>query len=229
MRAKNARFLSVAAALSISTLALAGCTGGSDEPAPVASSAAPAPAAETSAPTEATTEAPAAAEAPAGDLTAPGTTINAGDWATYEFVNYDGDSAVLQARVTGMNAATEAQAAYLLEQLPETKGYAYTFITVEQRRVSGDDIAFGSDSTDFKAASTTGERAQEISVIGWDECDNNPFSQAFSDGTETITQCYVGASIEGGDPIGGLIYAGPMAADPNPYSEYDGKPIFLKG
>lgn len=204
------------------TLGLAGCT----QPA-VEEKAEPAAAKETPA-TEETVEAKAEPAA-AGDIVEPGAVIENGDWFTYEFENYDGAKAVMQARLAGITPATQAQVDTLVAEIPDLKGYNVVLITFDEQKVSGDDITYSSGYTDFRPATVKGEKGQEVIVAGWDDCGGESYSEEFNAGGVPVTSCVVGAWVEGGDEIGGLIWTGPSAVDDSPYSNYEGQPVFLKG
>ncbi|QAY74659.1 hypothetical protein ET445_16295 [Agromyces protaetiae] len=163
-----------------------------------------------------------------GELLQPGQTVAAGEWATYEFVNYDDAKAVLQTRLVGVETATQAQVDLLVSEIPELKGYHVELIRFETKKVSGDDIAYNSNYTDFRPADVNGLRAQEVSVISWDDCNSESFTEEFDAGVETIPGCLVGAWVEGGDPVGGMIWTGNSSVDDNPFGEYDGTPVFFQ-
>jgi hypothetical protein len=207
----------------IIALALAGCSSGGESGGTDDNTAKPTATASSSAPAD---DSDAAAE---GDIVEPGATIEAGEWITYDYEDYDGNHAVIQSRVTGITAATEEQLQLLISEIPDLEGYEVSLITLEERKVSGDDITFGSDYTDYSPAATDGAEAQEVSVIGWDECSSESFTEEFNAGSASITSCFVGAVVPGTDKIGGLLYEGPSAAEENPYSSYEGKPVFMKG
>lgn len=164
----------------------------------------------------------------AGEIAAPGTTVNGSDWMTYEFVASDGKKALLQSRIVSLEPATDAQAKTLLEKIPKLKGYDLTLIRLEERKVSGDELPTTSDYSDYDIATSAGEAGQEVTAIGWSECPRSTFTDDFDAGTETITTCFVGAAVPGGDPVAGLLWGGPSYLDENPYKVYGGKPVFLK-
>ncbi len=43
-----------------------------------------------------------------------------------------------------------------------------------------------------------------------------------------LDQCIIGASVAGGNDIGGMIWTGNSAVDDNPFDAYDGQPVFFK-
>ncbi|UOE45427.1 hypothetical protein [Agromyces larvae] len=190
-------------------------------------------------PTEKVVDAPAETEeteestdistdATAGGVAQPGDVIENGEWFTYTFVNYDDASATIQARLLSSTPATPAQVDLLVAEIPQLKGYNVVLLQFEQRKIDGAEIAFDADYTSFIPATVTGQPAQEVSVIGWDDCPSESFSKEFDAGTESITSCVVGAWVDGGDQIGGILYTGPSALDDNPFSQYGGEPVFLK-
>lgn len=163
-----------------------------------------------------------------GDIVQPGATIAFGEWMTYEYVNHDDRRAVLQSRVTGMEPATQEQIDLLVSQLPELQGYDVSFVTLEERKVSGDDITEAADYSDYQIALTTGERGEEVLVSGWEDCPSGSFTEGFDAGSETIASCFVGAAAPGSTAVGGLRWTGSISLDDNPYSEYEGQPVFLR-
>ena len=184
---------------------------------------------EESASAEATEEwADTAGAAVEGELLQPGQTVALGDWATYEYVDYDDKTAVLNTKLVSIEPATAEQTATLVEEIPELKGWKVSLIRYQQQKVSGDDITFGANYTDFTPADATGAKAQEVSVIGWDECASESFTEEFNAGTAVLDQCMVGASVEGGELVGGMLWTGNSSADENPFSDYEGEPVFFK-
>lgn len=169
-----------------------------------------------------TQEAPATPSEP-GALTEPGSTIALGEWASYEFTGTDKQKAVVSARLVSVEPASQADTDFLVDQIPQLKGYEVVLLTVEQKKVSGESIAFNADYTGFRPASADGKRAQEVTVIGWDTCRSNSFSKDFDENGATITQCIIGAAVPGGNPIAGVIYA----PYDSPYSTSGGQPIFF--
>jgi hypothetical protein len=178
--------------------------------------------------TEAPEESSSAGSATAGDLVQPGQTVPAGEWATYEYVDYDGNTAVLNTKLVSVEPASQAQIDLLVGEIPELKGYKVTLVRFQQQKVSGDDITYGANYTDFRPADTEGAQAQEVSVIGWEDCETESFTEEFNAGTEVLDQCIVGASVEGGNDVAGMIWTGNSSADENPFSQYDGTPVFFK-
>ncbi|GAA1845956.1 hypothetical protein [Agromyces salentinus] len=163
-----------------------------------------------------------------GELLEPGQTVALGDWGTYEYVDYDDKTAVLNTKLVSIEPATEAQVEQLVAEIPELKGWKVSLIRYQQQKVSGDDITYGSNYTDFRPADATGAKAQEVSVIGWDECASESFTEEFNAGTTVLDQCMIGASVDGGEPIGGMIWTGNSSADENPFSDYEGTPVFFE-
>ncbi|WP_164863488.1 hypothetical protein [Agromyces sp. LHK192] len=219
------------ALLAAGSLALTACTG------PDLSNAKrlDAPAEETAAAEPAGTEAEAADEegssagaAVEGELLQPGQTVALGQWGTYEYESYDGRKAVLNTKLVSIEPATQAQVDFLVAEIPELADYEVTLIRYQQQKVSGDDITYDANYTDFRPADVTGAQAQEVSVIGWDECASESFTEEFGAGA-VIDQCVVGAKLPSSEAIGGMIWTGNSSADENPFSEYDGQPVFFKG
>ncbi|MGI9821738.1 hypothetical protein [Agromyces sp. Marseille-Q5079] len=163
-----------------------------------------------------------------GELLQPGQTVALGDWGTYEFVDYDDKTAVLNTKLVSIEPATAEQTEALVAEIPELKGWNVSLIRYQQQKVSGDDITYGANYTDFRPADATGAKAQEVSVIGWDECESESFTEEFNAGTAVLDQCMVGASVEGGEPIGGMLWTGNSSADENPFSDYEGEPVLFK-
>lgn len=217
--------LSALVALPIVTvLALAGCVPQpSPAPEPAAESSAPAA---TPTPTEAAEE-PADASAASGDVAAPGTTAGPGEPLVTEFTGTDGQTALIASSLVDVVPATTEQVAFLNEQFDkgELDGFEISFIHLEQTKVSGDPIEFNADYTSFKPVDAEGQRVQDVTVIGWDECGTESFTPEFDSGA-TLTQCYIAAAPSGGGAPAGLMYDGGFSEE-NPFDYYDGKPLLF--
>lgn len=211
--------------LAVAALALSGCV---QLPMPQAQeSSAPVEEIEATEPVE--TE-DAGDDAPAtelsGDVTAPGTVLGAGEWATYEFTGTEDEKALISARLVSVEPATSAQLDLLVSEIPDLKGWKVVLIHAEQQKVSGDPVKFNSDYSYFSPATAAGSKAQNVYVIGWDECATESFTEEFDNGA-TIEQCFVGAYVDGGEPVTGMLYEGGYE-EGNPYDSYDGQPIVWK-
>ena len=201
---------------------LAGCA--TPSPTPEA-----APASEAAAPTSSASASPTPAAddeaAPSGDVAAPGTKASTGEELVYEFTGTDDQKALISTKLVDVTPATAEQVAFLNAQFDndELKGFDISFIHVQMSKVSGDPVAFDSDYTSFKPADAEGQRVQDVTLIGWDECSTESFTEEFDTG-EPLVQCYIAAAPAGGNAPAGVIYDGGYA-DPNPFDYYDGKPL----
>ncbi|QTE29443.1 hypothetical protein [Pengzhenrongella sicca] len=223
------RLLPSAAAILAVAFVLTGCSGSDEEPAATESATAEAskPAPEKAEETEEATAAEEPAAAATG-LSEPGTKAGIGEALTYEFTGSDDITAVVSTKLVSVEPASADEAAFLLEQIPALKGYKITLIRLEQTKVSGGAVAYSADYTSFSPVDTEGEAAQEVTMIGWDVCESNSFPTEFDESAGMVTQCLVGASVEGGNDIAGAMWDGGYA-DPNPYDKYQGKPLlFMK-
>ncbi|WP_285027029.1 hypothetical protein [Plantibacter sp. ME-Dv--P-122b] len=162
-----------------------------------------------------------------GEVTEPGAQVGIDEPIVYESQGTDGVTALISAELTEVTPATPDQVAFLKTQFDggELDGYDITLIRLEMTKVSGDPVAFNSDATSFAPVDADGEKVQEATLIGWDECSSESFTEEF-DGGEPITQCYVAAAPAGGKAPAGLMYDGGFT-NPNPYDSYDGDPILL--
>lgn len=194
------------AGMAIAAMTLSGCTAllpqQKPEPSPAASEEAE-PSAEPDA-------------APSGDGTfdggvdaAPGSTVAPGVWANIPFLNFDDKTAVLSHHLMGVENAPAAEVDYLVSEIPELKGMEVYFITVETRYVSGDILPFTSP-TSFRPIDADGKSAQSLTLIGYDACPTESFSDEEEMPTQVVTNCYAAAA-----PAGGNIPAGVM------WTQYD--------
>jgi len=163
-------------------------------------------------------------DAPSETIAAPGSKVGLNEWLSYDYTGVDDVKAVIAARLVSVTPATDAQAETIIEAIPDAAGYDFVFFKVEQKKVSGADIAFNADYTAFNPVSANGERVQDVTLIGWDECKSVSFTEEFDKG-ETITQCVVGAYKDGSAMPAGVNYSEFDTA----YDYYDGKPLlFIK-
>lgn len=220
---KNARGGIALSLAVIASLTLAGCT--SSAPAdsdkkPESSASDPSGATDT--PAKETTLGEAE---PSGDVVAPGSIIGLGLWGSYDYVGVDDATIILASRLVSVAPTTQAQTDFLIGRLPKVKDYDLWLIHVEQKKVSGDPIAFNSDYTNFRAITAAKTKVQSVGVIGWDECKTVAFTRDFDNDGAVITQCMIAATPRGGDEVAGVEYS----RYNSPYSSSGGKPlIFLK-
>ena len=222
---KNTKLFTAASFLLVGGLILAGCAGGNSgdkvDP-PKTDKGTDAPAEENETPAESPAEGSRTASA---DITAPGTKVGINEWATIEFVGVDDATALIASRLVSVEPATQAQTDFLVEKVPQLKGYKVSFVKVEQQKVSGDTIAYSANYTSFKPITAAGVATQEVTVISWDDCENQSFTKEFDTVGTVLTQCVISADVEGGDPTAGVMYAESNTA----YALYEGDPIqFLK-
>lgn len=162
-----------------------------------------------------------------GEVTEPGAKVGLDEAIVYESQGTDDVTALISAKLTEVTPATADQVAFVTSQFDggELDGMDLTLIRLEMTKVSGDPVAFNSDATSFAPVDASGEKVQEVTLIGWDECGSESFTKEF-DGGAPITQCYIAAAPTGGKAPAGLMYDGGFT-DPNPYDSYDGDPILL--
>ena len=222
---KNTKLFTAASFLLVGGLILTGCAGGNsgekvDPPKTDKGTDAPAEVNETPAETPAEGSGTASA-----DITAPGAKVGINEWATIEFVGGDDATALIASRLVSVEPATQAQTDFLVEKVPQLKGYNVSFVKVEQQKVSGDTIAYNANYTSFKPITAAGVETQGVSVIGWEDCKKQSFTKEFDTVGTVLTQCLISADVEGGDPTAGVMYAEYDTA----YASYEGDPIqFLK-
>lgn len=218
LQLKNVSRTNLAVGLAlVAGLVLAGCSAPAPEAPEVPNS--------TETPSEEPTESPAETSEPTtpGDVVEPGATVAIGEWANYEYSGLDDTSAIISARLVSVEEPSAEDAAFLVDQIPQLEGYELLFFIVEQKKVSGDEIAHQSDYTGFRPATSDRKRAQDVTVIGWDKCKTNAFSRDFDTAGATLTQCIIGAKVPGGQDIAGIMYA-PFDT---PYNFSDGNPILF--
>ena len=172
-------------------------------------------------------EKPKASGSADGEVTEPGAEVGIDEEIVYESQGTDDVTALISAKLTEVTPATPEQVSFLKSQFDggELDGLDLTLIRLVMTKVSGDPVAFNSDATSFSPVDADGEKVQEVTLIGWDECGSESFTEEF-DGGAPITQCYVAAAPSGGNAPAGLMYDGGFT-EPNPYDSYDGEPILL--
>ena len=170
-------------------------------------------------------------EAPAdGELAEPGTRVGIDTWLTYSFTTTDDEEALLSARLKSVEPVTKAQLEFLNTTFDEgqLKGYDVWMILVEEKKVSGATVEFNADYSFFDIVDKDGNKVQEITVIGWDECKTPSFDDEYDTAGGTLTQCFLAASTPGGNAPAGVAYTGGYE-EGNPYDSFDGKPLlFIK-
>jgi hypothetical protein len=171
-------------------------------------------------------------EAPAeGELAEPGTRVGIDEWLTHSFTSTDDGEALISARLVSVEPATDEEAAFIVSAFDDGKvdGYDFYLVHVEEKKESGDSVEFDSDYSFFDVVDKDGDQVQEITIIGWDGCETDSFDEEFDTAGGVLTQCFIGAAKSGDLKPAGVLYKGGYEDD-NPYSSYDGKPLyFIKG
>ena len=206
-------------------LALTACTGDNKEIEKDPSVSAPATDPSVENPGEGTDPAPDNSdEAPSGDLTQPGATLGAGEWFTYEYETLGDGKAVISSKLIDVTKASDSQYKLLVDEIPDLVDYDVYLIQLEQKKVSGDTVEYEADYTDYTPILANGNRAQQVTVIGWDDCSTESFTPEFDTEGATLTQCFVAAAPKGSSSVpAGLQYA-PFDT---PFDPYDGQPAKL--
>jgi hypothetical protein len=171
-------------------------------------------------------------DAPAeGELADPGTRVGIDEWLTHTFTNTDDGEALISARLVSVEPATADETASIVSAFDDGKvdGYDFYLLRVEEKKESGDTVEFNADYSFFDVVDADGEKVQEILLIGWDGCESLSFDEEFDTAGAVLTQCFIGAAKAGDPEPAGVAYTGGYEDD-NPYSFYDGKPLyFIKG
>lgn len=166
-----------------------------------------------------------------GELAEPGTTVGMNEWLTHSFTSTDDGEALISARLVSVEPATDDEAAFIVAAFDDGKvdGYDFYLLHVEEKKESGDTVEFNADYSYFDVVDKDGNQVQEITLIGWDGCKSLSFDEEFDTADGVLTQCFI-AGAKDGDPLpAGVAYTGGYEDD-NPYSSYDGKPLyFIKG
>lgn len=229
MRARSFLFVGVPVAIA---LTLSSCGGGApaeEQP----SAASTQTTASRPAPTPTATASPTAAVEPveAGELVQPGAEPALGEWFTYEWQNSDGKKAVLQSRFLGLERVDETTMAGIIAENPDMQGYSMTLVRWETRKVSGDDITYSSNITEFQPISADLTRSNTAMAWGGGMCDAESFTAEFEQGA-AISGCKIGLEVTGGKTVDGLMWTGPSALTysdegPNIYDTKDGTPVYM--
>jgi len=180
------------------------------------------PPAETAAPEETTAPAPVD-----GEVAAAGTKAAIGAPLTYEFTNTDDGVALISAKLIDVTPATAEELAVINDAFDadELKGYDVWLIHFEETKVSGAVVEFNSDYSYFSPADASGNKVASPTLIGWDGCASESFTEEFDNG-EPLEQCMLAAAPSGGNLPVGMMYTGGYQDD-NPYDYYDGTPLYF--
>ena len=167
-------------------------------------------------------------EAPAeGELADPGTRVGVDEWLTHSFTSTDDGEALISSRLVSVEPATDEQAAAIVAAFDDGKvdGYDFFIIQVEEKKESGDPVLYDSDYSYYDLIDEDGERVQEITIIGWDGCATESFTEEFDTAGATITQCFIAGALDGDNEPAGVAYSGGYDDD-NPYE--DAPLLFIK-
>lgn len=136
----------------------------------------------------------------------PGSTVPAGTWANIPYVNYDDKEAVLSHHLKSVEKAPAFDVDYLVSEIPELKGLDVYYMMVETRFVSGDGLAYITPS-DFRPIDADGRRAQTLTLIGFDGCPSESFSDEEEMQNQVVTNCFAAAAPAGGNIPAGLAWS----------------------
>lgn len=153
--------------------------------------------------------------------------IRNGRWGAYDFYGQNGERAILEARVVNIQPLGTDEAEAVRAVLSELEGYALAYITVEQRKISGDSIKFQFDATRFKPVTASGGHTHDLGFYVWAGCPTETFSGDFDDGLSPLSQCVLSATAPGAEPVGGVRYVGSHHDLDNPYDDHTGNPILF--
>lgn len=159
-----------------------------------------------------------------GDVTAPGTTLAIGEWAHLPFQTLDDTTAIIDATVTKVDKAPQADVDLIVSKVPELKGFDVYYVWVDMKKNSGATVEFEAMYTDFNPIDASGNKTQSVSLIGYDNCPNASFPKGFDTSGETISTCMAGVAPAGGNVPVGANYA----AYDSDYDSYDGQPVIWK-
>lgn len=219
----KSRIISALAGTALAAIALTGCSTSAPAPAPAPAEEGTTKVEEGTTKVEETAPAEKDTASVADGITAPGSELALGDWATYEFTGLEDQTAVIQARLVSVEKISAEQDAFLRENVEGLGGYDIYMMKVEQKKVSGAEVIYEGDYTAFKPAREDGSRAQQLTVIGWDDCRTQAFNAEFEAG-ETITQCVLGLVDSGAKAPAGVTYSQYDSV----YDAYEGEPIFFR-
>jgi len=170
--------------------------------------------------------APETPELVEGEPAPPGTRVGFDVYLTYTFLTTDDEEALLSARLDSIEPATAEEMSVLVENFgDDIDGYDIYMLRMTGKKVSGAPVVYNADYAFFDVVDSAGERIQTVTLIGWDGCQNESFSQEYDDGAE-LAQCYMGAVRSGDAPPAGMAYTGGYE-DGNPYDYLDGKPLLF--
>lgn len=170
------------------------------------------------------------ADIPAGDevITEPGTQIEPGEWLTHEFISFDGNKAILQSRIGGVvNASPEQIASFAEFSGQALDGKDVKLITIEQKKVSGQSIAFSVPNNEFTPA-VNGMPANTFSTMGWEGCASEPYSIDFDLAQASSTTCLISIVDPAMGSYSGVLFTGDPLNPDSPYSFGSGDPVLLK-
>ncbi|MEO5535379.1 MAG: hypothetical protein ABIR17_09645 [Pseudolysinimonas sp.] len=162
-----------------------------------------------------------------GEAAPPGTKVGFDTYLTYSYVTTDKEDALLKAKLDSIEPATADELAVLTTNFGDKLDpYDIYLLRMTEKKVSGATVKYNDDWSFFDVVDAQGERIQSISLIGWDGCDTQSFSEDYDTGGAEIAQCYIGAVKKGSAAPGGMAYTGGYEDD-NPYDAFSGKPLLF--
>ncbi|MEO8528964.1 MAG: hypothetical protein ABI435_07790 [Pseudolysinimonas sp.] len=204
----------------LGTLLLAGCAAPTPNPNPVTGT----DPSTSATPTESAANTPVLVD---GEAAPPGTKVGFNTYLTYSYVNTDKEDALLQAKLDSIEPATADELAVLTQNFGDKLDvYDIYMLRMTEKKVSGASVKFNDDWSFFDVVDAKGERIQSVSLIGWDGCKVNSFTDEYDTAGAELDQCYIGAVPKGSAAPGGMAYTGGYE-DGNPYDAFSGKPLLF--
>jgi hypothetical protein len=159
---------------------------------------------------------------PAADGASPaGARAGLGEPLVYSFTGTENNTVLVSSKLLDVTPATPEQDKFVREQFgSDVDGFDLYLIHLEETKVSGDPVEFEASYTGYSPVNADGEEVQEATLIGWDDCKENSFTEEFDNG-QPITQCLLAATPTEAAPPAGVSYDGGLQEN-SPYDEFSG-------
>ncbi|MCW5951437.1 MAG: hypothetical protein KIT69_04190 [Propionibacteriaceae bacterium] len=116
------------------------------------------------------------------------------------FTDGSGNTTLFAHQLVSVELAPAGDVETLTKKLSQIKGMDVWYLRVESRYVSGDNTELGSIYSDLVPVTASGDRARELTLIGWDSCPKNSIPMPGDDPSVVFENCRAAVAAPAGDP-----------------------------
>lgn len=116
------------------------------------------------------------------------------------FTDSSGNTALFAHQLVSVELAPAGDVETLTKKVSQIKGMDVWYLRVESRYVSGDNTELGSIYSALVPVTASGDRARELTLIGWDSCPKSSVPMPGDDPSVVFENCRAAVAAPAGDP-----------------------------